>query len=68
MQSLVNVDERTDKNWSHEKIALNRNVFNNQRRNVSPLNHIQEEQKENLNDDQCDSSQISMRDLTDSNS
>lgn len=52
-----------DKNWQHEKMALNRNVFNNQRRN---LNRIQEEQKENLNDEGQESSQLSMRDLSDS--
>tara|TARA_B110000285_G_C14745898_1_gene432945 strand:- start:123 stop:401 length:279 start_codon:yes stop_codon:yes gene_type:complete len=65
MQSLINVDERLDKDgndWQNEKMALNRNVFNNQRRNVrqnaskprtlsSQLNGIQEEEKENLDDE-----------------
>jgi uncharacterized protein YfaP (DUF2135 family) len=40
MQSLVNVDERLDKDgndWQHEKMALNRNVFNNQRRNAAAI-------------------------------
>ena len=38
MQSLVNVDERLEKDgndWQHEKMALNRNVFNNKRRNAA---------------------------------
>jgi hypothetical protein len=43
MQSLVNVDERMDRNWQHDKMALNRNVFNNQRRNASPLKRISED-------------------------